>query len=74
MLGLNGTGIHEPDLLADPGYILRIDRYFSHLQQVLRDRSSQEFRDTITVPEEFRILPDHVLMLTGPGLTKGSKS
>ncbi|KAG6356479.1 hypothetical protein INS49_015867 [Diaporthe citri] len=74
ILGLDGVGTHEPDLLTDPDYVLQRDTYFSHLERALKQKCLPEVCDIIAVPEEFRTLAEHALVLTGPGLTEGSKS
>ncbi|KAL0941592.1 uncharacterized protein CTRU02_204355 [Colletotrichum truncatum] len=67
IFGLDGTGMATSQSLFDDEYIHERDSYFSLLEQALKKKCLEEVRETITVPEEFRILAEYVFQLTGPG-------
>lgn len=44
------------------------EAYFDALEAVLRERAPDEVKNTISAPEEFRVMARHVLRICGPGL------
>ncbi|KAI7780784.1 hypothetical protein LA080_015575 [Diaporthe eres] len=44
--------------------------YFKALEAALRERAPEEVKETISVPEEFRVLARHITGICGPGLPK----
>lgn len=62
-LGLDGT------FVIDNGERTRKqDEYFSAIEEALKQKSLEEVRGMISIPEEFRSLAEHVDGLYGPGL------
>lgn len=64
-LTLDGTtgGDLEPEERANI-----TEPYFRALEAALRERAPDEVKETISVPEEFRVLARHVTGICGPGL------
>lgn len=66
-LYLDGTfgGDIDPEKRAN-----RAEAYFKALEAALRERAPEEVKETISVPEEFRVLARHITGICGPGLPK----
>lgn len=66
-LSLDGTsgGDMDPEERANVA-----EAYFKALEAALKEKAPDEVSDTISAPEEFRVLARHVLGIRGPGLPK----
>lgn len=66
-LHLDGTygGDLDPEKRANLA-----EAYFKALEAALRERAPEEVKETISVPEEFRVLARHITGICGPGLPK----